>query len=348
MYFTNLVKRAYNEGEKYETVNEFKLINELGTGSFSTVYHGLREYTENGEIVELDTAMKAMHIPSLKKNRFINFTVTGEQAEVTGLEKVYMEIYLMQNLNHPNIVKLYEIMEADKHEYLYMILEFCHLGQISDWSNASQSYIRNQKLIDHLLDTEFKDNEFVTEEEKIEAVGKHIFRKAIEGLEYLHSKFIIHRDIKPDNIFFSKSGNNSKIGDFTVSSQLESLDTVLYSQAGSPLFMAPEIDPPDVEEDDNLELDLEKMMLDSSDSDEPKKHEFLAFPTDIWSMGVTLFTYFNESCPFYSDKTYQLLKLTRTQEIPKLEGYSDDLNDLIMKMTMKVPFNTFLTTLNHR
>mmetsp|Transcript_1205 Transcript_1205/g.1325 ORF Transcript_1205/g.1325 Transcript_1205/m.1325 type:complete len:172 (-) Transcript_1205:16-531(-) len=150
---------------------------------------------------------------------------------------------------------------------------------------------------------------------------------------------IVHRDIKPDNIFFSKIGNKAKIGDFTVCQQLPDPEFMLMSKAGTCLFMAPEIEPP--EEDDGLDLDnLDDFDdLDDLDDFDPDKqtHEFLPLPTDIWSMGVTMFSYFNEECPFMGKTEYLIVKAVQENEIPKLEGFSDDLNDLLMKMCDKDP-----------
>jgi serine/threonine protein kinase len=127
---------------------------------------------DDGEEHTIDIALKQMLLKSLKKDKFINYSPTGTAAEVTGLEKVYMEIYLMQKLSHPNIVKLYEIIEAPDHDYLYMILEFCHFGQIADWSNSEEKYTRNQKLVDHLIETEFKGKVFDSDIQKLETIGK--------------------------------------------------------------------------------------------------------------------------------------------------------------------------------
>lgn len=234
--------------DNHEHINEFEIIKELGSGGFSTVYLAHRKYMENGEVKEFPLALKAMLLSSLKKDKFICYSVTGEQAEVTALEKAYNEINIMGQCNHENIVKIYEIIEEEGHDYLYIALELCHFGQIADWSMSSKGYVRNQKLVDYILSTHFEGQEFDSEEAKVEEVGKYIFKGALKGLEYLHGEYIAHRDIKPDNIFFSKHGDAAKLGDFTVSVKMfDADDKTLSSKAGTSIFMAPEIEPPEEE-----------------------------------------------------------------------------------------------------
>jgi serine/threonine protein kinase len=78
---------------------------------------------------------------------------------------------------------------------------------------------------------------------------------------------------------------------------------------------------------------------DDSDDSEPKEkiHEFLPLPTDIWSMGVTIFTYFNGVCPFMGNTEYLTMKAVAEKEIPNIDDFSADLNDLISRMTNKDP-----------
>lgn len=231
-----------------EYVNEFKIINELGSGGFSTVYLAHRQYTKNGEIKEFPLALKAMLIRTLKKTTFIAYNMKGEQGEVSALEKAYHEINIMGQVEHENIVKIYEMIEAQDHDYLYIALELCHFGQIADYNIHNDEYVRNNGLVKYLTETLFGDVTFDTENDKVEHIAKYIFKRALHGLEYLHHKYIAHRDIKPDNIFFSKDGNNAKLGDFTVSVKMFGPDDKqLSSKAGTPFFMAPEIDPPEVE-----------------------------------------------------------------------------------------------------
>ena len=78
-------------------------------------------------------AMKMMHKPTLKRERAIRYDAGGEMQMINNLNKVYMEIEIWTQLNHPYITKLYEMIDDDTHDYLYLILEIADLGQISSW-----------------------------------------------------------------------------------------------------------------------------------------------------------------------------------------------------------------------
>jgi serine/threonine protein kinase len=72
-----------------------------------------------------------------------------------------------------------------------------------------------------------------------EDVAKHIFRQIIEGLGYCHSKSIVHRDIKLDNILLDSEGE-VKICDFGVS-KIVKKGEIMTEQCGTPAYIAPEI-----------------------------------------------------------------------------------------------------------
>ena len=80
------------------------------------------------------------------------------------------------------------------------------------------------------------------------------------ALRYIHERKILHRDIKPANIFKTKSGI-IKFGDFGVSKLLQSTLAKASTEIGTPLYLSPEI----------------------------VKGEKYDKPTDIWSLGVTLY-----------------------------------------------------------
>ena len=67
---------------------------------------------------------------------------------INNLDKVYSEIEIWTNLNHPYIAKLYEMIDDDNHDYLYLILEYADLGQIANWDYKAESYVRNSNVFD--------------------------------------------------------------------------------------------------------------------------------------------------------------------------------------------------------
>ena len=52
---------------------------------------------------------------------------------INNLDKVYNEVELWAMMHHPNITKMFEIIDADEHDYLYVILELADMGQLATW-----------------------------------------------------------------------------------------------------------------------------------------------------------------------------------------------------------------------
>lgn len=65
---------------------------------------------------------------------------------INNLDKVYAEIEIWTQLNHPYIAKLYELIDDDTHDYLYLILEIADMGQIATWDFEKERYIKNEKV----------------------------------------------------------------------------------------------------------------------------------------------------------------------------------------------------------
>ena len=162
----------------------YVLKDKIGAGCFSKVYKGFHNKTKN--IV----AIKKI------KNKNIN-------------EKyIEREINIISKLDHPNIIKMYEVISNKK--YHYLVLEYCNMGDLS-------TYLEKNLL-----------NEFSS---------KKIFIQLVEGLKYLYKNQIMHRDLKPQNILL-KNDIEVKISDFGFANFYNNLDQTI---CGSPYYMAPEI-----------------------------------------------------------------------------------------------------------
>lgn len=126
-------------------------------------------------------------------------------------KKVRREIQLLDNFHHPNIVKLYEVIDSTTS--LLLVMEFLPGGELY---NVIE---RNGKL----------------HEDK----ARSYFQQILSGLEYIHRQGYTHRDLKPENILLDKDGN-LKIGDFGLSNALPDGD-FLRTSCGSPNYAAPEL-----------------------------------------------------------------------------------------------------------
>ncbi|CAD8168002.1 unnamed protein product [Paramecium octaurelia] len=173
----------------------FKVFKKIGKGNFASVY--LAERVEDGQ----QMAIKA-------------FSKNAVYAEENGKEGLINEITIMRELDHPNIMKLYEVYETQNS--LYMGLELLQGGQLYD--------IIKKKVI--------------LTNKQIQSIMKGL----LDGLAHMHSKNIMHRDLKLENILFKEQNdiNSVVIADFGLATFVN-LPVYLYCRCGTPGFVAPEV-----------------------------------------------------------------------------------------------------------
>ena len=124
--------------------------------------------------------------------------------------KVKLEIKILRSFHHPNIIRLYDILESSNS--LFIVMEYLAGGEL-------YNVIEQQRL---------------TEDQ-----ARMYFIQILSGLEYIHGKGYAHRDIKPENLLLDIEGN-VKIGDFGLSNFLTPGE-FLKTQCGSPNYAAPEV-----------------------------------------------------------------------------------------------------------
>ena len=207
---------------------------------------------------ELDSDMKyietigngafgtVLHVFDLSTNQDIAVKVINKLGtHYSYIHKVKEEISILRILDHPNIVKFYGYTETTNQ--LLIKMEYIKFGTLSHW---------------------IKKREKITEEE-----ASIILQRILSAIEYLHSKQICHRDIKPNNIMLSRENDltSIKIIDFGLSAQ--NFDKLLNTNyCGTYIYMAPEL--------------IEKKLY------------FIS--VDIWSIGILMYILLNKGKhPFY-------------------------------------------------
>ncbi|XP_066236510.1 serine/threonine-protein kinase MARK1 isoform X3 [Saccopteryx leptura] len=133
------------------------------------------------------------------------------QLNPTSLQKLFREVRIMKILNHPNIVKLFEVIETEK--TLYLVMEYASGGEVFDY------------LVAH---GRMKEKE-----------ARAKFRQIVSAVQYCHQKCIVHRDLKAENLLLD-ADMNIKIADFGFSNEF-TVGNKLDTFCGSPPYAAPEL-----------------------------------------------------------------------------------------------------------
>ncbi|KAJ8277308.1 hypothetical protein GJAV_G00073810 [Gymnothorax javanicus] len=208
-----------------------------------------------------------------------------------GEANVKKEIQLLRRLRHKNVIQLVDVLYNEEKQKMYMVMEYCVCGM--------------QEMLDSVPEKRFP---------MFQAHG--YFCQLLDGLEYLHSQGIVHKDIKPGNLLLTTDGT-LKISDLGVAEALHPFaedDTCRTSQ-GSPAFQPPEI----------------ANGLDT----------FSGFKVDIWSAGVTLYNITTSLYPFEGDNIYKLFENIGKGDYSVPEDCGPLLTDLLRGMLEYDPAKRF-------
>nr|BAJ95121.1 predicted protein [Hordeum vulgare subsp. vulgare] len=201
--------------------------------------------------------------------------IDKSRLDPTDHRKLEREIAVMKSLVHPYIIRLYEVMESKS--LIYLVTEYAPNGEMLDL------LIREKRLS--------------------EAKAREKFRQLILAVEYIHSKNIVHRDLKAENLLLDARGN-IKVADFGFANTFQR-NSKLHTFCGSPPYAAPE---------------LYKCLPYS-----PEK-------VDVWSLGVLLYVFVCGHLPFESHNLAELRKRVLSGQFRLPFYLSSDCSSLITHM----------------
>jgi serine/threonine protein kinase len=226
-----------------ESIDQYRIRRLLGWGGGSIIY--LVHDTEGSEFV---IKMQARHMAE----------------DWHGLQRFTREMAIMQRLEHPNLIRVYD------------------QGVYSDCPYYVMEYFPGEDLFELVADGRKADYDIV----------QTVAMSVGDALCYIHDKKIIHRDIKPRNIFLGESGV-VKLGDFGIAKFGESQLTQTNIALGTPTYMSPE----------------------------QFTERNLTPACDIYSYGAALFHLITGRLPFDGFDTFELFDKHLTQQPPKIRDF---------------------------
>lgn len=193
------------------------------------------------------------------------------------------ESKILEALIHPNIVRFREVYTTKKGK-LCIVMDYADGGDLSSRIKEAPAYMPESTILNY-------------------------FTQICLAVKHIHDRKIIHRDLKGQNIFLTKS-NIVKLGDFGIARVLNSTKDKAKTVVGTPYYLSPEII-------------------------ESKPY---SFKSDIWSLGVVLYELCALKPPFVSDSlSFLALKIVRGQYQPIPNHYTKDMKNLVYSLLVVDP-----------
>ncbi|CAL7936789.1 unnamed protein product [Xylocopa violacea] len=196
--------------------------------------------------------------------------------------RVRQEVAIHSRLKHPAVLELYTFFEDAN--YVYLVLELCHNGEL-------QRFLKIQ------------GSRALPEEQ-----AGRIIRQVVQGLLYLHSHQILHRDMSLSNLLLTRD-MQVKIADFGLATQLTRPDEKHLTMCGTPNYISPEI----------------------------ATRSSHGLEADVWSLGCMLYTLLVGKPPFDTDAVKSTLTRVVMADYVMPAHLSDNAKDLIDKLLKKNP-----------
>ena len=218
--------------------------------------------------------------------------LTGLKVAIKSIDKAYMkdehrrrkvfqEVFTMRRIRHHNVIRLFEVFESSRH--FNMVLEYCGGGDLLQFVKTRIRLPESEAVL--------------------------IFQQILESVRVCHSKNIIHRDVKLDNVLIDSTYRTAKLCDFGVSRMVKPGQRI-NDQCGTPAYIAPEI------------------IADRG---------YEGFPVDVWSLGVLLYAMVTGTVPFRAKSMADLHKLILRGKFDIPEHVSDAGRSLIEGMLTLIP-----------
>jgi serine/threonine protein kinase len=191
-------------------------------------------------------------------------------------DAIRTEAEVMTYLSHPHVVKLFEVIETPAE--ICMIMQYAAGGDLFE-------YIQKKKRL--------KEKE-----------ARRLFLQVLDGVGYCHKHYIVHRDIKAENLFLNEK-KDVLIGDWGFST-IYHPGSKIETNCGSLDYAAPEV-------------------LSGTAT--------LSFPVDVWSLGVLLHFMVSGTLPFQAANDFDIYQLIKKAQFRPIKGnVSDECKDLISKI----------------